>query len=179
MHVGIALADLVVQGVSDRKSVPEPHAQPAQMLGEVAAQLVILGKRRVKALGGERDQAIDQGSVVRLRRHARFHELDEAQDEFGDRRDIRVGEREVGHASDRGRDARRRVGDGVIDQRAQLPALEHRVVPSANASRHDRDEQRLDHRHRAVVVGVMQLLAKDPAIARQIEPADELLEGPA
>ena len=64
----------------------------------------------------------------------------------------------------------------MVDERAQLSALKDRVVRAANASSDYSDEERLDHRHRAVVIAVMQLLAKDPPVRRQVESAHELFD---
>src|SRR3989442_15956366 len=104
------------------------------MLGEVAAKLVVLRERRMKALGSERDQAVDDRSVVRFGRHIRVDQLDESQDEFGDRGDVRVGECEISRASNCRRDPRGGIRDRMVDERAQLSALKDRVVRAANAS---------------------------------------------
>jgi hypothetical protein len=148
------------------------------MLREVASELLVLSERWMEPLRGERDQALDQGPVVRLERYARLDELDETENELCDRRDVRVGQREVRRMSDRRGDARRGIGDRMIDERAQLSALERGMVTAANASSDDRDEERLRHRHRTVVIAVVQLLAKDAPIGPEIERPGEVLDRP-
>src|SRR5258706_851175 len=111
------------------------------MLGEVAAKLVVLRERWMEALGGERDEAVDDRSVVRLGRHIRFDQLDESQDEFGDRGDVRVGERETGRTSNRRPDPGGGIRDPMIDEPAQRSALKDHVVRAADASSDYRDEE--------------------------------------
>src|SRR6267143_2236325 len=130
----------------------------------------------MQSRGGRCDKLVDHGLIVRVVRDARVDELDETEEEFGDRRHVRLVEHETRRPLESGRDPRGGGGDGMVDERPQLTTPQLRSTTGPDPTGQDRQIQRADDCHGAVVVPPRKLLGEDRTVGRQVEVGCELGE---
>src|SRR5438105_934103 len=130
----------------------------------------------MKSRRGLRDELIDHDLIVRFGREAGVDELDESEEEFGDRGDVGVAECEARLRLEGRGDPRGGGRDGMVDERAELAALHLGLMPGTDLSADDREIESGHHRHGSVVVRREELLGQDLAMDRQVEVRCELGE---
>jgi hypothetical protein len=152
----------------------QPDAQPPQVLDQAPPELIVIGERGVKAIGGGRDESIDRFHVVVVRRGRPAADVDETQEELGYGGNIGVTEDEARSPLHRGGDPRGGFPDRMIDERPELTALEFGCPSGLDAPGNDRQIECRDDRHRLALVQLSELIEQDRPMGPKVQTSREV-----